>query len=360
MFGADMSTKSLAGRPWPYVSILKGRSAEYAALTGLDPVARSNVIPLVALREGSESSQAARDLAATLDVMRMSWEQQGPIILDGERLTSVVEFSNCVDVARQKGWLAIPATRLGDSASYHEVVRSKAVDGVGVTLRLGREDVSEITALGDRLTAFVRSMALEPSDVDVLIDLRAVEWLQLGSSTLAVANVLRSFPSIDRWRHLVVAATGSPASLREFGVNEITEMPRTESILYGALVADQANLPRLPTFADYAVAHPDPVEDVSGPVLNMAASIRYSTDDGVLIVKGYAIKDNGYVLFPDLLRQLVAHPQFAGADFSRGDRWIREASEGEVGPGNATTWREAATNHHITVITRQFASPSAA
>lgn len=67
-----MSTQSLAGRPWPYVSILKGRSAEYAALTGLDPVARSNVIPLVALREGSDSSQAARDLAATLDVMRMS------------------------------------------------------------------------------------------------------------------------------------------------------------------------------------------------------------------------------------------------------------------------------------------------
>jgi hypothetical protein len=91
----------------------------------------------------------------------------------------------------------------------------------------------------------------------------------------------------------------------------------------------------------------------------MAASLRYTTEDMLLIVKGIRVRENGSALFPNLLRQLIARPEFAGRAFSRGDGWIEDAAKRDVGPGNPQKWREAATSHHLTLITRLFATPAA-
>jgi hypothetical protein len=146
--------------------------------------------------------------------------------------------------------------------------------------------------------------------------------------------------------------------MKEFGANEISEMPRNEAILFEA-IARAGDFQREPTYSDYAIAHPDPVENQSGAAFNQTASLRYSTEDKVLIVKGVRVRENGSALFPDLLRQLVARPEFAGRAFSRGDGWIDDAAKRDVGPGNAHKWREAGTSHHLTLITRLFATPAA-
>ncbi len=201
-------------------------------------------------------------------------------------------------------------------------------------------------------------MGVDPTTVDLVIDLRDVDFMKLGATSVAVLTALRALPWADAWRHLVLAATGAPASMKEFGTNEISEMPRNEAILFEA-IASAGDLRRRPTYSDYVIAHPDPVEDQSGPAINMTASLRYSTEDTVLIVKGVRVRENGSALFPDLLRQLVARPEFAGQAFSRGDGWIEAAAKRDVGPGNAQKWREAGTSHHLTMITRLFATAAA-
>ncbi len=152
-------------------------------------------------------------------------------------------------------------------------------------------------------------MGVDPTTVDLVIDLRDVDFMKLGATSVAVASA--------------------------------------------------GDLRRRPTYSDYVIAHPDPVEDQSGPAINMTASLRYSTEDTVLIVKGVRVRENGSALFPDLLRQLVARPEFAGQAFSRGDGWIEAAAKRDVGPGNAQKWREAGTSHHLTMITRLFATAAA-
>jgi hypothetical protein len=205
----------------------------------------------------------------------------------------------------------------------------------------------------------MKVVGVDPTMIDLVFDLRDVDFMKLGATSLAVLNALRSLPYAADWRHLVLAATGAPASMKEFGTNEISEMPRNEAILFDA-IAQATDLPRIPIYSDYVIAHPDPVEDQAGPAINMSASLRYSTEDKVLIVKGTRLRDNGSALFPDLLGQLVARPDFAGRSFSRGDGWIDDAANRDVGPGNAQKWREAGTSHHLTMITRRLFATSAA
>jgi hypothetical protein len=352
-----MTIDELTQRQWSYVPILKGKAGEYEALKSLDPRTRERLVPLVVPSAASDDPQPVRDLASTLRAMPMGWGRQGPIILDGEQMPSVAQFADCLTAASQLGWLAIPSTRLTDPGAYHDVVRTTARDGAGLTLRLRRHELDPAD-LTSQLTEFMKVMGVDPSMIDLVFDLRDVDFMKLGATSLAVLNALRSLPWAADWRHLVLAATGAPASMKEFGVNEISEMPRNEAILF-ASIAQAKDLRRMPIYSDYAIAHPDPVEDQSGPAINMAASLRYSTEDKVLIVKGVRVRDNGSALFPDLLGRLVARPEFAGRTFSRGDGWIDDAAKRDVGPGNAKKWREAGTSHHLTMITRLFATPAA-
>jgi hypothetical protein len=352
-----MTIDELMQRPWSFVPILKGKAGEYEALKSLDPKTRERLVPLVAPSSVSDDPQPVRDLAATLRSMPVGWGRQGPIILDGEQMPSVSQFAGCLTAASELGWLAIPSTRLTDTDAYHGVVRSTAREGVGLTLRLGRDELDPSDLKG-QLTEFMRAVSVDPSMIDLVFDLRDVDFMKLGATSLAVMYALRSLPWAGEWRHLVLAATGAPASMKEFDSNEISEMPRNEAILFES-VARAKDLPRMPIYSDYAIAHPDPVEDQSGPAINMAASLRYSTEDKLLIVKGVRVRENGSALFPDLLRQLVVRPEFAGQAFSRGDSWIADAAKRKIGPGNAQKWREAATSHHLTLITRLFATPAA-
>jgi Beta protein len=51
---------------------------------------------------------------------------------------------------------------------------------------------------------------------------------------------------------------------------------------------------RLPTFGDYAVAHPDPSRgDVDPKVMSISAGLRYTIDDEWLVAKGGLYKATG-------------------------------------------------------------------
>ena len=55
-------------------------------------------------------------------------------------------------------------------------------------------------------------------------------------------------------------------------------------------------------------------------------------------------------------RAIVKSGQFAGAEFSTADAYIARAAEDyRCGPGNATTWRQLNTTHHITQVVSDIA-----
>ena len=347
---------STAG-PWLYLAILKAREGEYEALATLRPSVRADITTLLVLRGGPKAKDDAGRLGEALDRQRTSMGREGPVILDGELLDEPTIFADCLAVARAKQWLAVPSTRLDRPASYQDVVREAARDGRGAVLRLGREDLMPGgEPLIDRLHALLGRVELAPENVDLVIDLREISWMHVGALNVTVRSTIQDLPWVGRWRHLAVAGSGMPATLREFPPDQISPVPRPEIALYDAIFARRRALPRLPTYADYGVAHPEPVDDLaekSAP--NMSASLRYSTEYELLIVKGYLVRSSGYERFPSLLAELVEHSDFAGASFSDGDARIKAAAEG-AGPGNSTKWRSWATSHHLSLVRQQIAS----
>lgn len=124
-------------------------------------------------------------------------------------------------------------------------------------------------------------------------------------------------------------------------------------------IADDG-LPRVPTFSDFAVQHPEQLE-VDPRLMKMSANLRYTTDTDFLIFKRRNVQQHGYGQFLDICRDLVRMPEYSGPDFSDGDRAITAcaaANGNGAKPGSATTWRKIATNHHLTFVVRAIASRS--
>jgi hypothetical protein len=109
-------------------------------------------------------------------------------------------------------------------------------------------------------------------------------------------------------------------------------------------------------FGDYAIAHPVPTE-LDPRTMRMSASIRFTTDEDWLIVKGKNVRQYGFDQYFELCRTLVGLPEYLGENFSWGDRFIARCARGSAGPGNATTCRKVGTNHHLTLVARQLATP---
>ena len=348
-----MTINEMLTEPWTYLALLKGRRAEYDALRELRLDVRRQVTPLILLREDGGLATVAA-LAEQLDRLRTGWGDQGPVILDGEWLDDPTTFRLALEAARNKGWVAVPSARLTDPDSSVEVVRLAAVSA-GAVLRLSRADFAA-GAIEERLGSMHEALGLTPERVDLVLDLRNVDWTHVGADTLAVESMIAQIPTPTRFRHLAVAASSIPPDFRGFARNEITRLPRAEAWLYEALFDRRKLMARFPVYADYVVANPDPVEEVHADYLPQNALMRYSTSGDWLFARGYDINKEGSGHIPPLLTRLMKEQGFRDASFSAGDRWIVDAATGGGASGNATIWRRAGSNHHMTLITQQIAS----
>lgn len=230
-----------------------------------------------------------------------------------------------------------------------------------MALRLNREDFIRLDLLETRLSQLLAELGVAPAEVDLILDLRDVQEAHLAADEMAAIGMLTQLPWANKWRHLALAATGMPVGVRSFPRDEITPTRRVEWWLWQGVWEQQSQLPRMPTFADYAIAHPDPVEDAGdNKVRKVSAHLRYTTKRDWLIVKSLPIGDGGIDRLPELFRALTERSEYESADFCSADRWIDQVSRRNVSPGNATTWRQQGTVRHLTLVTRQLSNLDAA
>jgi hypothetical protein len=128
-------------------------------------------------------------------------------------------------------------------------------------------------------------------------------------------------------------------------------------MLWDTLLANRERLSRMPTFADYGIGHPDPVEEAFDPRrMSISGQLRYTADAYWLMVKGRSTKTAGYDQMRALCQRLMERPEYSGPDFSWGDKYVRDCAAGAVGPGNPTVWRKIGTTHHLMFVANQLAT----
>ncbi len=352
-----------------YVPILKGKAGEYGALEELSTTAKARLTPFVEIPpipwdfESELPAKSPEDhLRNVAERIGNSWGVDSPVFIDllfieAQQIPGRGHPLNFVfDAARQRGVQAIPVTGLDRDQPYQSAIRDIInMDQRGAGVRLQTSDFEEEADLDAALTDLLGFFHLPHGMVDLILDFQSILPDQANAIRRAVRSMLASLPSITDWRTLTFSASAFPQNLSGFAADTITPVPRAEWTVWVTLAARRQRLPRLPTFSDYAIQYPEPIE-VDPRIMQMSANLRYTADRDWLILKGRGVRRQGFDQFRDLCSSLMQEPEYRGPQFSWGDQYIDRCANQLGGPGNATIWRKVGTNHHLEFVVRQIAN----
>jgi len=353
-----------------YVPLLRGKMGEFIALKELSLTARSSLTPLLEVPD--------RDWDYELEDYRKTVEEHinryPDLITDNWGLAEIFVDAPSVsetDVMNDgthpleyiferlssASSLAIPVTSLSRPATYQQAVQSiVARDGRGVCIRIEWDALSSATFATD-LQALLGYLNISEGEVDLVLDLGFIG----GDSQIPIfqsfaTNFIATNSIALNARTLTLLSSAFPVNLSNFGIG-ISSTPRSDWHLWQNIIAN-SQLPRLPSFGDYAISNPE-IAQIDPRLMRMSASIRYTSDDVWFIFKGYGITNaarGGTSQYFDLARAITQHRSWCGRTFSWGDAFIDDVANNVAGPGNGQSWRQAPTNHHLHFAVNQIAN----
>lgn len=353
-----------------YVPILKGRAGELAALKVLGAAPKASLTPLIEVPPvpwdfGADAPAKTLDehLRKLPSQLKDSWGTDRPLFVDLLWIDDDARMANgahpLVDFcarARAEGLQVIPVTGLRRPPAYQAAVKTVAsVDQRGACIRFDGEDFEDVAARAADISQLLSRIGVAVPDAHAVLDFGALNGGPGSAILVGATSIVRAFPFVTDWRTLTFAATAFPENLGAFGANTATTIPRAEFQIWSALVV--RTLPRIPTFGDYAIAHPDPSE-VDPRFMQMSANLRYTIPWEWLIFKARTVRRYGFQQFNAICAALLARPEYAGASHCWGDLTISQCATNAASSGNATTWRKIGTVHHLTRVTEDIATAS--
>jgi hypothetical protein len=341
-----------------YVPVLKGRQGELAALRKIGTTTRHSIKPLLELVPGPTDEAAVLRSVVDKSIKKLDIWAGNSIFLDAGLLPSDVTVRDgmgALGAAVMKTWengvQATPVVRLNDAEQVlSDAARVHGETQCGGALRLNAEDMDEdVEDIDDAVDALLCRVALVKSKMDLVLDVGVVNGdLAVRAGSRLVTDVLRGLTNVEDWRQVIVTAGAFPADLSSIQPWVIGELQRFDAGLWDHL-RGRRRLTRYPLYGDYSVAHPILS---NGPAFPAAPQLRYTVADRWLVLKGRRNDPKGHEQFYDICDTLAAHSDFAGAALGYGDSRIVKARA--YGPGNASTWREIGTVHHLDYVVQRL------
>lgn len=353
-----------------YVPLLRGKMGEFIALKELTQPVRSKLTPLLEIPERDwdyDLEEYKKTIEEHInrfpDLISGNWGLD-QIFIDGPSISETDKMnddSHPLDyIFRQlssAGSAAIPVTSLSRPKNYQQAVKAIiARDGRGLCIKIEQETLSSAIFNSD-LKNLLENFNLAENQVDLVLDLGFIG----GDNQVPIFQSLATnFISTNSFalnsRTLTLLSSAFPVNLSNFGIG-ISSTPRSDWQLWQNIIATP-QLPRLPSFGDYAISNPE-VSQIDPRLMRMSASIRYTSQNEWFIFRGYGITNaqrGGASQYFDLARKITKHPSWCGSHFSWGDTFIDNVAKELSGPGNGQSWRQAPTNHHLHFVIDQIAN----
>ena len=344
-----------------YAPILKGKAGERSALGSLSSVLAPYVAPLLVVPPSGDYDPESGKVLGPAEHLKTFGSSVGknrgkrPVFIDASVLgdqgtfnISAHPLTEILERVRLGGGLPLPATSLGRSDAYQRAVKRAAAAGLKfVALRLSAQDLEEPT-LKDQLSRLLTTLDLEPKNALVILDFGSRGFRAGDGFSDVFIERLNDFPFLHLWNEIAFSATSFPENVGPKS-DEVRVIERGEWRVYNELVERRPELNRVPIFSDYGIEHPkyQPPKRVSP-----SAQLRYTTPPAFLISKGENVRTAGYREICKVAERLAAHSDFSGADYSLGDARIDALAKHSPKTGNASTWRWATMDHHLTLVTR--------
>lgn len=266
---------------------------------------------------------------------------------DGLRTHPLTEL---LERGRLHGGRPCPVTNIDRSEGYQRAVERfcRHHPQLPIAIRLTASQL-EGPALDVELSGLLALLGCEPERVFLVIDFGAPDLHEETVLPFAelIAERLNELPNLYRWLNIAVLATAFPENIR-IQAGQSKRFHRLEWLAYQSLCNMSEKLLRRPIFGDYALEYPG--RYVTGKA-QPTAQFRYTTPIEYLVHKGKTTKKpNGYAVIREVADHLVGEADFKGPAYSLGDDFVNSLANRTGGTGNASTWRWAWTDHHLTTV----------
>jgi hypothetical protein len=212
----------------------------------------------------------------------------------------------------------------------------------GLALRVSPDQLHLVPGLLQRLGGHLEML-------DLIVDFAAVQCVDPRYSA-----VLGEIPEADLGRTVIFLGGAFPKDLSDLEVGQHT-LAR-----YDWLTWTNMSVPpgcRRPLYGDYTIQCADYREPPQ--FANVSASIRYAAPEDWVIMRGEGVRNatgSGSAQWPANAQLLRERPEFCGAAFSVGDRYIDMMGTAPPSNGSPGSWLRAGINHHMSLASRQAAS----
>jgi hypothetical protein len=342
-----------------YVPVLKVKRGEKKALQQISPDVRVRVTPLLEIVERKPDKALSAHLETAFKELAESVRPYPRCFLDARGIApdGPEAAAEVFRRASNAGIVFTPVTGISRTADVAAALGRRTN---GLALRLTRAEF-EGGDLATNLNAFLSLHGLEPNDVDLIIDLGAVEDLIVDGIATLTEAFMAEVPYHQRWRTFTLSACAFPVSMGGVDRHSHDLVERADWIAWrDHLHGGRHSVPRLPTFSDCAIQHPLGVEGFDPRIMQVSASIRYTLEENWLLIKGESTRSTTPgAQFPELATRLVyghLRPYFAGSNHCAGCASIKAAANGALGFGSAEAWRRLGNIHHISMVMQGLGS----
>ncbi len=342
-----------------YVPILKWKAGEQRALEGLPVNERKYVMPLIEIIPNNNEVSTKEYIIDNMQKVCKFWSES-PCFID---IFSLLEY----DIDEPEHPLIVAYNTIRNSCSPIFIINKdidkaslRALCGIlsnkkqHIAIKLYENELDDDGIL-DKLNAILEKTNLTTREVHIILDFQDISSLSQKRLAKIYKRTLLDFPLLDKWASITIAASNFPNNLSEFEVG-VSSLPRTEWLSWNDIINDNqiSNICKF-WFGDYAINGVYLPPEYQ-PYMAMSANIRYTTSNEWIIFKGRSVRSLGFEQFPKICNDIINSDLYYGKNFSLGDLIIYQCAKGEVGTGNATTWRKVGTSHHISVVASQIAS----
>jgi hypothetical protein len=336
-----------------YVPVLKGKRGEKRALTLLSRTVRTRITPFLEIVERRSDKTfdqhlqtSFKDFFEAVSGFHRCFIDTREIATDGPAGAEAV-----FQLAADTGISFTPVTGISRSVDLEATL---AFRDNGLALRLERGEF-EAGGLAGNISAFLSRHSLAPEDIDLFIDLGAIDTMVLTGVRRFARAFLEEVPYHQRWRTFTLSACAFPQSMAVINRFSYGTIDRVDWMAWrDGLHARQTKISRLPTYSDCGIQHPTGVEGFDPRTMQSSASVRYAIANCWLLIKGESTKITPpSQQFASLARVLVNNQvgtYYHGAGHCHGCSGMMECADGRSGYGSQEAWRRLGTIHHITKV----------
>lgn len=346
-----------------YLPILKGKKGEYDALKELTSEEKKLILPLIEIPaipwdfvNEKPATTIEKQIDSSVKSIIKTWNENLEILIDTyyleENLNSKGDktLNSIVEKLFKEKINAVPVLNVYSS---DELLDSLIYDKT-ICIRVAFNE-QELFDINIEIERIIKKLKIKHSQVYLLLDMGFIDQSQTHMAKIASTSFYTSINKIIEFKEIFFAATSFPINLSSCKTNSITKIDRIEIIINDHFNNSPTRIKRIPKFSDYCVSNPE-IEEIDPRLMTMSASIRYTVDDAWYIFKAASVKKYSFEQFYDLAKEITSSTLYYGEDFSWGDKLINEKSKRQGGTGNPTTWRQIATNHHLTLMITNLSS----